>query len=227
MWDGLGLVALPALLPPPLDPVPEPEQAVPQVKATTRRQQAGKPKAKAKARGSAKRQNNKTKKTQVLRRARATAKATAKKNLKTKATRTRTLPGQKPKRTKPDAAFDTPTSWKEYFHWPTLLLDRIFTHFSDTCPPSNGKLNIRLHTEFSGAGTPEFALKALASASRGKIGVKVLSQSDVDGSCQKVLIANAEPETHVFADIMEVCPPEMTTEIERYVAVKAGAGILY
>ena len=116
--------------------------------------------------------------------------------------------------------FARPTKWSSYFEWPVLLLRKLFKCFPAAKPEK--QIHLKLHTEFSGAATSEFAAAALAAASDGKLSFDVVSQSDIALSCQRVLIANSEPSTHIFGDIMELCGDEMKKAIENPVAVKVG-----
>ena len=83
-----------------------------------------------------------------------------------------------------------------------------------------GKVHVQQFSEFSGAGTAEFALKALASALPDKLSARIMHQSDWNKAAQNSLINNSDADTHVFGDIKEICSDDMNRKTSRRVAVE-------
>lgn len=96
------------------------------------------------------------------------------------------------------------------------------------------RVHVQAFSEFSGAGTAEVSLKALASAASVCMGsdgpnplsVKVMRQSDWDKTAQTALINNSDVDTRTFGDIMDMCSEEMKQKANRKVAVEA-TGLLW
>lgn len=106
------------------------------------------------------------------------------------------------------------TALEGCFHWPRAMIDQVCSGHA------KGKhVHIQLSTEFSGAGTAEFAAKALCESSNGKLSCQVLGCADWASNSKHALIKNCDASTHVFGDIAGVCPSEMMTKANRKIAV--------
>ena len=119
---------------------------------------------------------------------------------------------------RPEDITMTETPLKQLFQWPEHMT-RMF--FNDCCDSQKKPVHVQLWTEFSGAGTPEFALNALASQVPEHLSVKVMGQCDWNNAAQTCLINNSDQETHLFGDIAGVMSEEMKARAERRVAVEA------
>lgn len=92
--------------------------------------------------------------------------------------------------------------------------------FTDCCDAQKKPVHVQLWTEFSGAGTPEFALKALASQVPEHLSMQVMSQCDWSPTAQTCCINNSDKDTHLFSDIADIMSEEMKARAERRVAVE-------
>lgn len=108
------------------------------------------------------------------------------------------------------------TSLKDLFSWPRRMIETIFNKMSKP----GEKIHIQQFSEFSGAGTAEFAMTALAAAAPDILSSRVMHQADWDNSASRALINNAEDDSHVFGDIRDICSEEMVRKTSRRVAVE-------
>jgi hypothetical protein len=118
---------------------------------------------------------------------------------------------------KPEDITMTETPLKQLFHWPEQMAKVFFT---DCCDAQKKPVHVQLWTEFSGAGTPEFALKALASQVLEHLSMQVMSQCDWSPTAQTCCINNSDKDTHLFSDIADIMSEEMKARAERRVAVE-------
>ena len=116
-----------------------------------------------------------------------------------------------------DLAFKQ-TQVEEAFHWPQVLLESFAEGRMDQ-PHMSEPVHIQMWTEFSGAGTPEFALEALAAATD-KLTAEIISTGDWGTNPQTTLMNNTDSKTHVFGDISDVLTDEMRMLAERRVPVE-------
>ena len=108
------------------------------------------------------------------------------------------------------------TSLKGLFSWPRRMIDTIFSRI----PKPDQKIHIQQFSEFSGAGTAEFAMTALAAAAPDILSSRMMHQADWDNSASRALINNAEDDSHIFGDIKDICSEEMKRKTSRRVAVE-------
>ena len=101
------------------------------------------------------------------------------------------------------------------FDWPTRLMNCILCGVQQ-----HPNIHVRLHTEFSGAGTAEFAMQALSGVSHNKITSEFVSAADWDKVPQLALSNNLSGDTHIFSDIGHVMSPSMKDRVERLVPVQ-------
>ena len=102
------------------------------------------------------------------------------------------------------------------FQWPQRLMRSLLG-----TQERRQDLHVRLHTEFSGAGTAEVAMEAIASASCGKITFDTVYAADWDASSQAALLTNVAkaPSCHVFSDIGGLMSEEMKDRVDQMVPV--------
>lgn len=118
---------------------------------------------------------------------------------------------------KPEDITMTETPLKQLFHWPEQMA-KVFS--TDCCDAQKKPVHVQLWTEFSGAGTPEFALKALASQVPEHLSMQVMSQCDWSPTAQTCCINNSDKDTHLFSDIADIMSEERKARAERRVAVE-------
>ena len=110
------------------------------------------------------------------------------------------------------------TDVKALFRWPALMMDELRQHL----PAQGGKpLQVQMFSEFSGAGTAEFAMSALAAAAPGLLSCVVVRQGDWSSAAETALINNAQKDTHIFSDIEDISSVPMKSKTSRRVAVEA------
>lgn len=115
----------------------------------------------------------------------------------------------------PVATFDNADHELSFaFDWPNRLVSSLCSQGVEI-----PKIHVRLHTEFSGAGTAEFALNALTGATNGSITTELISAADWDKVPQIALKNNLPGHTHLFSDIGHVMSPMMKERVERLVPV--------
>ena len=113
-----------------------------------------------------------------------------------------------------EVSFKT-TPLESLFQWPKFMMEKVLSLNKHQRP-----VQAQVWTEFSGAGTAEIALDALAAAAPSKLQAKVISQADWDRSSQTALLGNHGQSVHLFGDIAGLCSEEMITEAELRVAVE-------
>ena len=113
----------------------------------------------------------------------------------------------------PEIVFGDSHPLSQVFKWPERLMSSMLPSSDDK------KLHVRIHTEFSGAATAEFALAAISAASQGKITEEAVSSADWAAVARKALQENTSPETHIFSDIAAIAPPDMKEKNSRMVPV--------
>lgn len=103
------------------------------------------------------------------------------------------------------------------FLWPHRLMNCVLPQCHLKKP-----VHVRLHTEFSGAGTAEVSMQGIASASNGMVTFDPISAADWDATSQKALLNNVanNHQTHVFSDIGDIMSPEMKDQVDLLVPVK-------
>ena len=164
----------------------------------------------------------KAKRKQKQKRQQQTPKAKARSKQKAKPVKLRTRKPMKEKKQKlqpMQALFlaeveDKPLA--KAFQWPQHLTQQLLQHH-----PPDKPLHVQLYSEFSGAGTAEFAAQALEAACD-PLCVDVVSVADWNTNAATALVANTGPETHVFGDIAEVCSEKMRRLCDRPMCVKVG-----
>ena len=179
------------------------------------------PKAKAKRRPNQKqpwpRPKSKTKKSKA-KQARSQQVKKARLSAKTNTRGPKPRKQQKPKPQHNAVFFAEDTRLAKAFEWPQHMMKKILENHPPTKP-----LHVQMYSEFSGAGTAEFAMQGLAAAtSRDRLCVDVVSVADWDSNAASSLVANTDAETHVFGDIAEICSERMRRLCDRPMCVKAG-----
>ena len=106
------------------------------------------------------------------------------------------------------------TALEGCFHWPKAMIDQVCSGHA-----KGKRVHLQLSTEFSGAGTAEYAAKALCESSNGTLSCQVLGCADWASNSKHALINNCDASAHVFGDIANVCPSEMMAKANRRVAV--------
>lgn len=112
------------------------------------------------------------------------------------------------------------TDLEKSFSWPDRLMQMAAKHINS----NPGRYHLQVFSEFSGAGTAEVAMSAIANASgavfTNPLGLSVVHQSDWDKTAQTALLNNSDQTTHIFGDIKDVCSDEMKQKVDRKVAVE-------
>lgn len=108
------------------------------------------------------------------------------------------------------------TSLKDLFSWPRRMIETIFNKMAKP----GQKIHIQQFSQFSGAGTAEFALTALAAAAPDILSSRVMHQADWDNSASISLINNSEDDSRIFGGTKDICSEEMVRKTSRTVAVE-------
>lgn len=106
------------------------------------------------------------------------------------------------------------TRLEKLFRWPQHMVNAVLREYE-----SDGKsIHIQAWTEFSGAGTAEFALKGICSKTNA-LSCRIMSSADWGQAASTSLINNSDDHTHVFGDIADLCPSDMMQQVQKRVAV--------
>ena len=77
------------------------------------------------------------------------------------------------------------TGLVESFKWPQMLMKHVIS--KGVIDSDDTKIRVKMFSEFSGAGTAEVAMKALAAAAPDRLSCEVVHQADWNSSCQHLI----------------------------------------